>query len=948
MSTGTANYTNIQGGSQNQNYMWTNGTLTLTVPQPQNLTAGNWTSTVTDALTGCLITNTFFIAEPPPIQLFYSTSAQSVCVTQTVLLNCNAIGGTSPYTFLWSGGGVGNGVVSTENTVGTHVYTLLTIDANTCTASATLAVQVLSNPTVWASPLYICPFETGTFTANGASNYTWMPGGFTGSTCAVNPTVTTIYTLTGEFSGCLGAATTTLNIKPLPIASISMTNSVCEMQNILLTAAGGTAYIWSGPANFQSNLSNPGIAQIQLNQSGVYQVTVTGVNGCTASVASSLNVIALPFITASGSTVCSTQSLQLSSTSSLPGSQFVWTGPLNFYYNGAAVNWPNANANNSGAYTVCITSPQGCSVNAVVQASIVNQPSVTLNTNAPLCENSPLQLTANSVPGTTYIWSGPNGFNASGPYQTINAISLNAQGVYQLQSNYGPCTFVQTHNVLVYPLPQIQIISNQPVCEQHLLQLTATSTATGLIQYQWSGPFNYQASGQTALRDSCTAMASGNYQVWVTDLHGCVGYKQSLIQIQPNPTVACTSLSNCINKYSTLEASGATSYTWYAPLAILGNQYTVAIPPIYQMQAHSYTVVGSALNGCTAQAVGWVYPKAIPQPSILPSSSLACLGDSLLFVASGGQKYEWRGPDGFIMSGNPISYPVLNTKMAGIYTLTAYDAQGCSNTRIHEMQLTLAAQAYFTSTASRSCTPYCNSITLVPNAYNTATLVSIAWNSALDLQGAGSYKKTICFTKPGFYTVNCTIKDEHNCKSTVSAQFTADAGPSSDFTTSPIFIQSTQPAFTLQPSEDVSFYYWTLALPQGNLNSTDKNPVIPMPEPGCYPMVLKVNKGSCSSVTHKELCIQDAFHFYIPDVFTPNNDGLNDVFKPTGNQPFRYQMQIFDRWGLLRFESDSVLEGWNGTFNQLVCEEGYYVYKIKISTPQQELIYKTGSVLLMR
>jgi len=948
MSTGTANYTNIQGGTPNQNYMWTNGSLTLTVPQPQNLTAGNWTSTVTDALTGCVIYNTFSISQPPPIQLFYSTSAQSVCINQTVMLNCNAIGGTSPYSFLWSGGGMGNGVVMTESVVGTHIYTLLALDANTCSASTTLAVQVLSNPTVWASPVYICPFETGTFTANGASNYTWMPGFINGSVCAVNPTVTTVYSLTGEFSGCLGIATTTLFIKPTPPAAISMSASVCENQNILLTASGGTAYTWSGPANFQSNIVNPGIAQIQLNQSGIYQVTVTGVNSCTAAATSSLSVLPLPLISASGSTVCSTQTLLLSSSSSMPGSQFIWQGPNAFYYNGPLINWPNPSSAQTGIYTICVTSPQGCSVSATAQASIVMQPLVNITSNAPLCENSTLQLFANSVAGTQYIWNGPNGFFGNGAAQTLTQIALNAQGQYQIQSTYGPCILLQNYFVQVYPLPQIQITSNQPICEYHLLQLTASSTASGYIQYQWAGPFNFNTGGAIANRDSCSQNYNGIYQVWGTDAHGCIGNAQIPIQVMPNPTLTSSSLTNCINVFSTLEATGANTYTWFAPQSILSTQFSVSVPPLQQMTPQSYTVIGSAINGCTAHSVSWVYPKAIPQPSILASSSLACLGDSLHFEAIGAERYEWRGPDGFYISGNPINYPVLNTKMVGIYTLTAYDRFGCYNTRLHSMQLTLPAQGYISSSTTRSCAPYCSTMQLIPNAKNTADIVSVQWLPQNGLNGNSAFLKTLCMNSAGLYSVACIIKDSHYCKNQITTQFTAETAPTAEFTTQPLSISQNAQTFTLLPKDSATFYYWTLNLPGGTIHSSNPLPHFTISEPGCFPVNLQVIKGNCRANTLHDICINDMFHVYIPDVFTPNHDAVNDYFNPTGNLPFKYKLQIFDRWGILQFESLEYNEGWDGTSKGIPLEEGTYLYKIQISTPEQTLINKVGSVLLMR
>jgi gliding motility-associated-like protein len=200
----------------------------------------------------------------------------------------------------------------------------------------------------------------------------------------------------------------------------------------------------------------------------------------------------------------------------------------------------------------------------------------------------------------------------------------------------------------------------------------------------------------------------------------------------------------------------------------------------------------------------------------------------------------------------------------------------------------------------------------------------------------------------GLYSVACIIKDSHYCKNQITTQFTAETAPTAEFTTQPLSISQNAQTFTLLPKDSATFYYWTLNLPSGTIHSSNPLPHFTISEPGCFPVNLQVIKGNCRANTLHDICINDMFHVYIPDVFTPNHDAVNDYFNPTGNLPFKYKLQIFDRWGILQFESLEYNEGWDGTSKGIPLEEGTYLYKIQISTPEQTLINKVGSVLLMR
>lgn len=91
---------------------------------------------------------------------------------------------------------------------------------------------------------------------------------------------------------------------------------------------------------------------------------------------------------------------------------------------------------------------------------------------------------------------------------------------------------------------------------------------------------------------------------------------------------------------------------------------------------------------------------------------------------------------------------------------------------------------------------------------------------------------------------------------------------------------------------------------------------------------------------------------YIPNAFTPNSDGLNDTFGAVGEGIIEYNMQIFDRWGNLIFESNDMKVQWDGTYHNELVPNGVYVYKIDAKGPAingnfKKLIHKNGNVTVV-
>lgn len=154
--------------------------------------------------------------------------------------------------------------------------------------------------------------------------------------------------------------------------------------------------------------------------------------------------------------------------------------------------------------------------------------------------------------------------------------------------------------------------------------------------------------------------------------------------------------------------------------------------------------------------------------------------------------------------------------------------------------------------------------------------------------------------------------------------------------------------FESKISED--FIAWEWDFGDGTV-SMEKDPVHVFKMPGEFEVVLKAyDIFGCSSVQKEEVKVSQVNEYLMmPNAFTPNSDGLNDLFKPETKGISGYRMDIFNTWGEMIF-SNAVqnAEGWNGQLNGQLLPAGNYVYKVSFQTPKGEVIEKAGTVTLIR
>ena len=108
-----------------------------------------------------------------------------------------------------------------------------------------------------------------------------------------------------------------------------------------------------------------------------------------------------------------------------------------------------------------------------------------------------------------------------------------------------------------------------------------------------------------------------------------------------------------------------------------------------------------------------------------------------------------------------------------------------------------------------------------------------------------------------------------------------------------------------------------------------------------------VDTGIPVSVSNVITLIKEPNLFY-PSAFTPNGDGLNDVFKVVGQYTSRFEFKIFNRWGEQLFFTDNATQGWDGSYRGNIMPEGTYVFKAKITDLINRTSERSGTIVLFR
>lgn len=885
---------------------------------------------------GCVGNGTVQVTvNPTPVILPSSNSP--VCSGGT--LNLNAGVGVS---FSWSGpngfsSAVQQPTITNVTAANAGIYTVTVTDAAGCVGTGTVSVTV--NPAgaiAAANSGPYCVGNTMSLSTIPATSYSWTgPNGFTSSNAS--PTLSNVQlTDAGTYSvtvitsgGCVSSGTTQVTVNPLPVASANGNSPLCVNQTLNLSASGGNGYSWTGPNGFSSSSSGPVINSITLAGSGTYSVTVTDANGCQTTATVPVVVNALPVVVSNGSTVCENQTINLTASG---GTNYAWTGPSSFTSNLQNPTIANAAIGMSGVYAVTVTDANGCVSNGTATVTVNPLPTASAASNTPLCANQNVNLTSGG--GSSYSWSGPNGFISNLQNPTIIAAGTTSTGTYSvIVTDVNGCQSNATVLVTVNPLPVATATSNGPVCQNQVLSFTGG----GGISYAWTGPAGFSSTAQNPVLGAAALNASGTYSLTVIDGNGCISNATVAVVVNPNPNpVAASNSPVCLSQNLNLTSSGGgASYSWTGPGGFSSTLQNPSISNTNASMAGQYNVTVTSAAGCVGTASVMVNVNPPLNVNAAISLNTICNGSTTVLSASGGGgsgqvNYQWTSnPSGFVGTGTSFT---VSPFQSTTYQVSITDNCGTpAATATVAVTVNPLPQLVISADNLSGCQPLTVNFT---GTSGPSTVASCAWTFG-DGNSSSTCNPSNTFVNSGNYTVNYSVVDVNGCSNSLNAQVNVFPIPQAnfDYSPNPITIIDPEVSFSSTTIGSINQYVWTI----NGIILNGSNPSYIFPDPGTYPVqLLVVSNNGCTDSTVKNITVEEDFSVYIPNAFTPDGDGLNDVFTVKGIGIREFEMFIYDRWGNMIYSTKDINDGWNGRKrNEGDAEaealmQDTYVYKVRV------------------
>jgi len=310
--------------------------------------------------------------------------------------------------------------------------------------------------------------------------------------------------------------------------------------------------------------------------------------------------------------------------------------------------------------------------------------------------------------------------------------------------------------------------------------------------------------------------------------------------------------------------------------------------------------------------------------------------------------YEWNLGDGTSRSTEDISHVYPDP---GVYELDLIiiDERNCRDT-VGEIYRWFPSPAINSLDLSltEGCTPL--PVRLVNTSEPLDSTYLVIWDLGDGTRDTGIVVDHI-YTSPGVYDIGFEISSPDGCESsaTFQKQLRVEPPPVAAFTTNPEEPNKNEPDVTfINQSQNASDFEWYV---DSLLISMAEGAFFAFPAVDTFMVTLVAsNEVGCVDTLLSPLRVEPAVNIYMPNVFSPNGDGVNDILLPYLNCPvLDYDLSIYDRWGNRVYQSEDMSAGWSGSFQDDVAPIAVYTYVISYRLERQgDLLHTAGDVTLIR
>ena len=784
---------------------------------------------------------------------------------------------------------------------------------------------------------------TNTLCAPPGFTYSWTGPGVTGQTGQCVNTSST-----GTFSVTLGIAGTTCSFSPVlystfnsapnPSVTASLTQPVCALPagTATLNITGGTGpytYSWTPAAPSNSVNTN-------LPAGSSYTALVTDDNGCTGTTTFSVD----PYPPAPSYTLdvspgyvlsCSSPSTTITFAPTNTSTTNQWDGPT------GAITGTNVVVTSPGVYTyTTINTVSTCSLTGTINITgTLNLPVLTSTLTQPTCSSAVGSATVSVANGTapyTYSWSP----TVAAPTDTVNTnLPPGTSYTVYVTDDIG-CTALTAFSINPFSGAPQYTLSNNPslliTCGSPSTTLTFAPTNTN-TSTSWSGPSGV-ISGTTTV---VTATTAGTYSyvalntVSTCSIGGTVVVTTDTIKPIAAPSTNCTGVVISLNATS---APGI-NLNWIAPstpTANIGNPATSTAIGVYTL------VATDPNNGCVQT---YTAQTSVPPITVVTSPTtnvLTCTNQTIVATTSPATSSSitvtWN--DGVTTSTvNPYSIT-----SGGTYTTMVQVNGGCSSQSVITISTNTVANVNI-NPSSTLITCATGSVNLTANSFSGGPYV-YSWTPSTTTFTGTQFPAI----SPDNYTV-VALNTANGCTATatqaigmesINASFVADTYQG----LMPLPVTFTNTSVVLNSNPVGTTYNWNFGDGSSSLNSNDTTVTHVYNSQGTFPVILTATNGFCRDTAMRYIKVDLVSLFEIPNVFTPNGDGKNDVFTFRAVNMGEITITIFDRWGLKMFESTQsgniIWDGKNKGGHTVT--DGTYFYILKATGLDGTTYDKQGTI----
>lgn len=644
--------------------------------------------------------------------------------------------------------------------------------------------------------------------------------------------------------------------------------------------------------------------------------------------------------------------------------EYIWYkdgNPLNV--DNHQLNLGVADPSNAGVYTAMAQVGE-CATNEsqAFTVTVNPNPSVTLNDQAFPCatglENIQLQAEVSGGAGDyTYQWTGPNFFSSQPVATIVNADASNT-GVYTLVvTDANGCSSPSTSaQVTITAAPQTPVIqSGASTCVGSSFTLS-TTPYTGAQSYHWNTPAGEIITPtQNLTLNNANAAQAGEYSVWV-QLPTCASTASATVLVEVNenpqaPALSANATAICSGQTLSLSTSAAAgTYQWTGPNGYAANTANPpAVESVSVLSAGTYQLIVANGNCASPASTIDITVNPLPPTPAVQTNSPICEGETLeLATAVEAQAFLWSLPGGSeeIASEGSFSLPGMTASQSGAYTLSIFNGICWSNPATANVQVDFipSEQAYAGANALA-----CEDGVAVVQAVNDANLQGFwsAPNEDMTFASPNSQTSAVSGLITGetylaewsLFNAGCGVY------STDEVVIFAPLDPVAEQDAYEL-VENTQAIFNVTENDEPGPVSFTLSIvtppSNGAAQVVDGTDIRYLPRENFFgedELVYRICLTGCPDRCDTARVKISVFPFLrIPDIITPNGDGVNDVLIIEGIDRFpANELLIYNRWGSEVYATENYSNDWDAMWRGTPLPNGTYFYVLNNRTTGENL-----------